>query len=325
MGSMLSRLPANHEFCRHAYLEEPGDIAEEVSRFNLVADPARTPAGMDLWLSCVEKPQPFHVTSHPGYAFTVNLGPSFRMSLRLSGERCAASVGTGGILALPPGSDMHVAYSGLENYRSLSVTCTPHYLERVAASTGLPLASRGLPPAWSPQADPQTLSLAQAVVAELQSEHCTPMLLETFSLALSMQILRRAANATLKPVQAASGLASHILRRVADYMQAHLHETISLDTLAAVADLSTYHFCRMFKQSSGMPPHRYLAQLRIDRAQELLKQSDTPIGDIAFDTGFGSASQFSHFFRKHAGCTPQEFRRHMNITPKLDERTCRND
>lgn len=309
MCSMLCRLPADHEFCRHAYVEEPGDVAEDVSRFNLVADPARTPKGTGLWISNVERPKPFHVASHAGYAFNINLGSSFRATVYLSGERAATTVGAGGLLALPPGGDMRVAFSGSDIYRSLTFACDPSYLERTACSAGLPFPSQGLPPSWNPQSDPQTLSLSQAIVAELQSEHCIPMLLETLTLALSTHILRRASNAARQPSQAAPGLAPHVLRRVTDYMQAHLHETISLDTLATIANLSTFHFCRMFKQSTGMPPHRYLAQLRIDRAKELLKQTGTPIGDIAFGTGFGSASQFSHFFRKHAGCTPQEYRR----------------
>jgi AraC-like DNA-binding protein len=307
---MLCRLPADHEFCRHAYVEEPGDVAEEVSRFNLIADPARMPAGTGLWISNVERPKPYHVASHSSYAFTINLGSSFRAALHLSGERTTATVGAGSLLALPPGSDMRVAFSGSDIYRSLTFACDASYLERTAFSAGLPFPSQGLPPSWSPQSDPQTLSLSQAIVAELQSEHCMPMLLETLTLGLSMHVLRRAtANAARQPSQAAAGLASHTLRRVTAYMQAHMQETISLDTLASIAGLSTYHFCRMFKQSTGMPPHRYLAQMRIDRAKELLKQTGTPIGDIAFGTGFGSASQFSHFFRKHAGCTPQEYRR----------------
>ncbi len=321
MCSMLYRPPADHAFCRHAYLEEPGDLAEEVSRFNLVANPANTPEGTGFWISNIERPQPFRIMCLPDYAFCINLGPSFRMDLRIAGQRSAASIGPGSIFAMPAGSDLRVAYRGLENYRTLTVACSSSHLERVAFSAGLPFPSHGLPPAWSPQSDPQTLSLCQAVIAELRSEECLPMLLETLTLALSMQILRRTAGATLQPSQPASGLAPHILRRVTDYMQAHLQDTISLDTLASVAGLSTYHFCRMFKQSTGMPPHRYLAQLRIDRAQQLLIQTGAPIGDIAFDTGFGSASQFSHFFRKHAGCTPQEFRRRRtDMTPQTPHR-----
>lgn len=311
MSQMLCRLPADHVFCRHAYVEEPGDVADEVSRFNLVADPVRTPRGTGLWISNVEKPKPFHIASPAGYAFTMNLGSPFRAALLLSGERATATVGAGSLLALPPGGDMRVAFSGSDVYRSLTLACDEAYLERTAVSAGLSFPEQGLPPSWSPQSDPQTLSLSQAIVAELRSEHCMPMLLDTLTLALSTHILRRATKETCKPVQSAAGLAAHVLRRVTDYMQAHLQETISIDALASVAGLSTFHFCRMFKLSTGMPPHSYLAHLRIDRAKELLKQTGTPIGDIAFGTGFGSASQFSHFFRKHAGCTPLEYRRGM--------------
>lgn len=308
MCAMLFRLPPEHEACRHVYLDEPGDLADEVSRSNLVSAPDSN--GTGFCLSNIEKPEPFQAKiHHGGYSFGINLGPSFRMDLRLSGLRSVASIGTGSVLALPGGGEMRMAYSGLENYRALIFSCSASYLERVAVSAGLHFPSQGLSPAWNPQADVQTLSLAQSIIAELQSERCTPMLLEALTLALSMQVLRRTAGATLTSSRTAAGLAPHILRRVTDYMQAHLQETISLDTLATVAGLSTYHFCRMFKQSTGMPPHRYLAQLRIDRAGQLLLQTGTPIGDIAFDMGFSSSSQFSHFFRKQVGCTPQEYRR----------------
>ena len=136
-----------------------------------------------------------------------------------------------------------------------------------------------------------------------------PMLLETLSMALTVQLLRRVAGAANVKERFASGLAPYILRRVIDYMHEQMRNPLSLQTLADIAGLSTYHFCRMFKLSTGMPPHRYLAYIRSERAKRMLLQTSLPISDIAFDTGFGSPSQFSHYFKKHARCTPQEYRR----------------
>ena len=306
---MLHRPPPDSDFCRHAYLEEPGDLAEEVSACNLLAAPALMPPGATCWISNISSPLPFHVTSAQDVCIGINVGPSFRADIRLAGEKTRVSPGPGGLFVLPAGCDMHVAYHGLKQYRFLTLGCSVNRLEHAAAGAGLPFPRDGLPPSHIATSDSQTLMLSRALMAELESGRAMPLLTDTLTLALSVQILRRIAGKETVPRRAAAGLAPHILRRVTDYMHEHLCDPLSLQTLAELAGLSTFHFCRMFSQSTGMPPHRYLAHIRIERAKRMLLQSGLPIGDIAFDTGFGSSSQFSHAFRKLAGCTPLEYRR----------------
>jgi AraC-like DNA-binding protein len=105
------------------------------------------------------------------------------------------------------------------------------------------------------------------------------------------------------------GLAPGALRRVTEYIDSHLSEDVALETLAAHAGLSTYHFARAFKQSVGMPPHRYLLQQRVKRAAELLKQSEQPLTAIAQSLGFADQSHFSRSFHWLMGMAPSEFRR----------------
>lgn len=309
MRAMLHRPAPDSDFCRHAYLEEPGDLGEEVCACNLVADPAVMPPGTSCWISNIPSPQPFHVTSSLDVCICINVGPSFRAEMRLAGDKTWMSPGPGGLFVLPSDCEMQVAYHGLEQYRFLTLGCSLDRLAHAAAGAGLPFPQHGLPPSRSAAPDPQTLMLSRTLTTELQSGHAMPLLVDTLTLALSVQVLRRIAGAETMAPRSIQGLSPHILRRVTDYMRAHLCDPLSLQTLADVAGLSTFHFCRMFKQSTGMPPHRYLADLRIERAKRMLLQSGTPIGDIAFDTGFGSSSQFSHVFKKQAGCTPQEYRR----------------
>jgi AraC family transcriptional regulator len=309
MSSMLHRPAADSDFCRHAYLEEPGDLAEEVSGCNLVADPAVIPQNVSYWISNIDSPLPYHITSAQDYTIAINIGPAFDADVRLAGEMTHMSPAPGGLFMLPAGCDMHVSYRGLKQYRFLNLACNFSRLEHAAISAGLSFPKYGLPPSQSAQADPQTLSLSQALIAELQSEYGMPLLVDTLTLALSVQVLRRMTATAIQPRRFVSGLAPTILRRVTDYMHEHLHDPLSLQALADVAGLSTYHFCRMFKQSTGMPPHQYLAHIRIERAKRMLLQTGLSIGDIAFDTGFGSFSQFSHVFKKQAHCTPLEYRR----------------
>jgi AraC family transcriptional regulator len=267
------------------------------------------PQGTGLWISCVESPKPFHVSAPDDYAISINLGPAYHIDSRLSGEKSAAQLGSGGLYMVAAGCDLRTAFRGLASYHLLSFSCSRAQFEQTALRAGLAFPSHGLPPAWSTQSDPQMVAIAQAVVAELQSAHCSSMLLETLTLALSLHTLRRATGTAIAMPAPVKGLAPYVLRRVIDHIHDHVAEKLSLEALANIAGLSTWHFCRMFKQSTGMPPHQYLAQVRIERARELLLHTPLPIGDIAFGTGFDSPSRFSQFFRQHMRCTPQEYRR----------------
>lgn len=100
------------------------------------------------------------------------------------------------------------------------------------------------------------------------------------------------------------GLAPHLRRRLADYIEQHLGESLGLEELARMASLSEYHFARMFRHSFGLPPHRYVLQRRLLRARELLRHGDLPLGEIALACGFASASHFSNRFRQAFGAAP---------------------
>jgi len=108
--------------------------------------------------------------------------------------------------------------------------------------------------------------------------------------------------------QARGGLPPGATRRVREYVEAHLSESIELATLAAAAGLSLYHFARAFKQSAGVTPHHYLVQRRIERAQQLLTGTDLSLAEIALTTGFSDQSHFARHFRQMLGVTPGQFR-----------------
>ena len=98
-------------------------------------------------------------------------------------------------------------------------------------------------------------------------------------------------------------------RIVATYIEEHLAEAISLHALAKLVDLSPYYFCRAFKQSFGIPPHRYHVNRRIERAKALLAERESSVTDVALEVGFSETSSFSAAFRHTTGTTPTEYRR----------------
>jgi len=110
------------------------------------------------------------------------------------------------------------------------------------------------------------------------------------------------------PPQAHGGLSAGAMRRVREYVETHLSENTDLATLAAVAGLSMHHFARQFKQSARVTPHHYLTKKRVERAQEMLAQTDLSLSEIAYAAGFSDQSHLARHFRHMVGTTPREFR-----------------
>lgn len=119
--------------------------------------------------------------------------------------------------------------------------------------------------------------------------------------------LSRLGGAPFAPVK--GGLAPWAERRSLELMQARLSEDISLDELAAEAQLSSFHFARMFKQSVGVPPRVHLTRLRIEKACELLEKTDLPVTEIAFEVGYSSNQVLARVFLKHRRMSPSDYRR----------------
>lgn len=92
------------------------------------------------------------------------------------------------------------------------------------------------------------------------------------------------------------------------FIQDRYMEKLSLDEIARAANLSSFHFARLFKRETGYAPHEYLIKTRLDKAKLLLSQSELPIKAIAFQTGYSSEAGFVTSFRANTGHTPGEFR-----------------
>jgi transcriptional regulator of acetoin/glycerol metabolism len=110
------------------------------------------------------------------------------------------------------------------------------------------------------------------------------------------------------PSHLRGGLPPAAMRRVREYVETHMSESIDLAALAGIAGLSLYHFARAFKQSVGMTPHHYLVQRRVERAQEMLARVELSLAEIALATGFADQSHFARQFRQRFGMTPGQFR-----------------
>jgi AraC-like DNA-binding protein len=92
------------------------------------------------------------------------------------------------------------------------------------------------------------------------------------------------------------------------WIDAHAHEAIDLDAMAATAELSPFHFLRTFSAVLGVTPHQYLLRARLGRGARLLAEEERSITDVALDSGFGDVSNFVRTFHRAAGVSPRRFR-----------------
>ncbi|TGN95723.1 helix-turn-helix transcriptional regulator [Burkholderia sp. USMB20] len=111
-----------------------------------------------------------------------------------------------------------------------------------------------------------------------------------------------------RSVRCSGGLSSHARRIMRDFLAENLGQKIDLETLAEQVGLSRFHFTRAFKTTFGIPPYKYLLDLRIRKAADLLRSTQTPITAIALEVGFSCSSEFARAFRQAMNCTPREFR-----------------
>ena len=110
------------------------------------------------------------------------------------------------------------------------------------------------------------------------------------------------------------------LLRAKDRMDAASHEEWPVPRLARVSGASQAHFARSFKEAFGVPPHRYLLTRRIERATALLRDTDLPVIEIAFEAGWNSLGTFGRTFRDVTGESPGEFRARQKTVPHQFDR-----
>lgn len=130
---------------------------------------------------------------------------------------------------------------------------------------------------------------------------------------LTLYLLRKHVNTAKSDDMELSrvGIVDRRLRRSIEYMHDNCHRELKLDEIADAAYLSEFHFARLFKKVTGISPHQYLANLRIDRAKKLLAETDLSITEIGIRVGYAGHSHFTKIFRQAIGMAPSEFRKSL--------------
>jgi AraC family transcriptional regulator len=131
---------------------------------------------------------------------------------------------------------------------------------------------------------------------------------DMLGMSLSIALIKKYGLTSSVPARIKGGLSRPNLRRVQSYIEANLHRDIRLQELAALTDLSVFHFARSFRESSGSTPHQYIVGMRVQKAKTLLLRAEWTIQQVASATGFSDGGQFSKIFRKFTGTSPTVWR-----------------
>lgn len=154
--------------------------------------------------------------------------------------------------------------------------------------------------------DAQITHLCHALWLEAKASYPTGQVYgESLSVALTTLLVQRFGTKHLVQPTAESGkLTPRCLSRVRDYIEANLEQEISLEDMAQIARLSTYHFARCFKASVGSSPHQYIIARRIERARLLLSTSQLSLAQVAMQSGFSDQSHLTRHMKRLLGVTP---------------------
>jgi AraC family transcriptional regulator len=157
--------------------------------------------------------------------------------------------------------------------------------------------------------DPVVKHLALALVQRtaVHGTELDSLFSDCVALALFAHVARKYGGAIESP-RPAGALAPWQIRTLAEWVDAHLDEPISIGALAALVQLSPSYFARAFAKSFGAPPHRWLLLRRIERAQQLLRGSNVSLGEVAAACGFADQSHFTKVFSSIVRLTPGHWR-----------------
>ncbi|HIK14320.1 MAG TPA: helix-turn-helix transcriptional regulator [Leptolyngbyaceae cyanobacterium M33_DOE_097] len=224
-----------------------------------------------------------------------------------AGKTHSSLYGKGDISITPAQMPFFARWEGEDHY--MQIRLTTQFIQAIASETLDTHPDRlELAPEFRTR-DPQIEAIALMLLTELQQNNVgSALYINSLTNVLAVHLIRNYASIKPNIPIYSAGLPERKLAHVVEYIHHHLEEDIKLSDLAALLGMSQFHFCRLFKQSLGVTPYQYLLQQRVERAKQLLKQTDHSIMEIAFLCGFNSHSHLTKQFRQLTGMTPTVYR-----------------
>jgi AraC family transcriptional regulator len=263
---------------------------------NIVVEEFHQPPGEEMYENVAEHTLCLSLNPRPGRLFQT-----------IADRRHISLFGKGDISIAPAGSVLFSQWNQDDRY--LRIQIASQLIEQVAQSAIEVASDRvELLPEFRARS-PEIEQVSMMLLNELRTGGTAGKLyVESLTNVLAVHLLRNYSALRLGSTSYEGKLNDCQLLQVTDYIREHLADEIQLADLAEALQLSQFHFSRLFKQSTGVSPYRYVLQQRIDRAKRLLQTTDLSIMEIALLCGFSSHSHLGKWFRQYTGMTPKVFR-----------------
>ena len=157
--------------------------------------------------------------------------------------------------------------------------------------------------------DPVLTSMLQQLREEATRRSASRLFVRGIAQAIAVHLARNYAALGEDSRGESPSLPGFKLRRITEWMAEHMADEFSLGRLAAQAGMSEFHFNRLFKRATGVPPSQYQIKLRMDAARRLLRETKKSVITIANEVGYSNPSHFAQLFRKETGLAPTDYRR----------------
>ena len=266
-----------------------GILVEQFQRSSTSSLEMELPAISDHWLN-LSMGQPAHLTQKHG-------------------DRVHESIVQKGDTIFIPAGQQSYWYQHEENTCCpLHICLKPDLIDQVAEASELNTGRFDLVNCFGQQ-DLQIHQVAMLLLAELQSGGIMGRLyVESLTQVLVIHLLRHYSTSTKTITSGNRSLTRNQLRQAIDYIHAHLNRDLSLAELASVVNISHTYFASLFKRTTGISPHQYVIQQRVERAKLMLSKTDLAIADIALQVGLSSQSHMTQQFKRFTGMTHKQVR-----------------
>lgn len=234
--------------------------------------------------------------------------PPPTMSFRYEGGKRDIPPPAGSIAVMPVGSVAEACWQGTKD--SLHIYLEPKLIARVAMMSFELDSSRTVVPPLDALILPEVRTTMLAVDAELTAGGPGgPLMIESLANILAVRLMRHIFGLRRLVARPNGVLTRRKLAMSIDYIMANLNGGPTLEQMSALVQLSPYHFARQFKAATGLPPHQFLINRRVERAQQLLRgQRGVSLAEVAIGAGFSDQSQLCFHFKRIVGVTPGQFR-----------------
>ncbi|ENN86729.1 putative transcriptional regulator, AraC family [Rhizobium freirei PRF 81] len=243
-----------------------------------------------------------HVPGLQTHRLGIHFGPAVNAHCQCDGREQRRQQKHGDIDIVPAGLDGW--WEDDRDCTILRLTIRPELLETAARELGQDPEAVPLTPQFQLR-DARLESIAWAIKAEIEATIPSDRTYaDTLGMALAIRLLESNGQKQTGTATTRGTLTSRQQRRLAEFIEDHIDQSLSLADLAIVAGLSVSHLKPLFHGSFGMPVHKYVLARRVERARSLLMTTDMPLAQIALETGFAHQSHMAHWMRRLLGLTP---------------------